>query len=134
MTLWIICQYLSSSYYCFIGKQVKVMANIREILARNLKENRRKCGVSQSKLAEMADLSTHYIAMIELSRKFPSSETLERMAAALGIETHELFAVSPSPESALERLHDAVLSDIGRVVAKSIKDAFAEESKAKGKT
>jgi transcriptional regulator with XRE-family HTH domain len=110
------------------------MASIREILAKNLKENRRRLGISQEKLAERADLSTQYVAMIELSRKFPSSETLERMAAALGIEAHELFAVPPAPEGALERLHQAVLTDIERVVGAAVEKAVADEyKKTKGK-
>jgi transcriptional regulator with XRE-family HTH domain len=105
------------------------MASIREVLAQNLKKNRRKCGMSQAKLAEMAELSTQYVAMIELSRKFPSSETLERLAAALNIETHELFAVSPTPEGTLERLHQAVLTDIKRVVGEAVERAIAEKRK-----
>jgi hypothetical protein len=54
------------------------MANIRNILANNLKENCRKCGVSQAKLAEKAGVSTQYIAMIEISRQFPTPEVLDR--------------------------------------------------------
>jgi transcriptional regulator with XRE-family HTH domain len=110
------------------------MTSIREILAKNLKENRRRLGISQEKLAEMADLSTQFVAMIELSRKFPSSETLERMAAALGIEPYELFAVPPAPEKALERLHQAVLTDIDRVVGEAVERALADQcGKAQGK-
>jgi transcriptional regulator with XRE-family HTH domain len=102
-----------------------MMMNIREILAKNLKENRRKRSLSQAKLAELADLSTQYVAMIELSRKFPTPETLERLAAAFGIETHELFAVSSTPEGALERLHKEVLTDIERVVGEAVERAIA---------
>jgi transcriptional regulator with XRE-family HTH domain len=92
------------------------MENIREILANNLKENRRRLGIPQPKLAEMADLSTHYVAMIESARKFPSPEVLGRLAAALGIAPHELFTVPPSPESALERLHRDIIKEIREVL------------------
>ena len=85
------------------------MEELRDILANNLRENRRRLGISQPKLAEMADLSTHYVAMIEVSRKFPTPEVLARLAKALGIAPHELFAVPVSPENALERLHQEVL-------------------------
>jgi hypothetical protein len=51
------------------------------------------------------------------------------MASALGIETHELFAVAPSPEEALERLHEAVLADIERVVGEAVERAVAEKCK-----
>jgi transcriptional regulator with XRE-family HTH domain len=99
------------------------MISIRETLARNLREYRRERGISQEKLAELADLSTQYVAMIELSRKFPGPESLEQLAAALGIEAHELFTVSPTPEGALERLHQAVLTDIERVVGEAVEKA-----------
>jgi transcriptional regulator with XRE-family HTH domain len=101
------------------------MISIRETLAKNLKEHRRKRGISQEKLAELADISTHFVAMIELSRKFPGPETLERLVAALDIETYELFTVTPTPEGALERLHHAVLTDIERVVGEAIEKALA---------
>jgi transcriptional regulator with XRE-family HTH domain len=123
-----ICQAPWDTYYCLIGKRSELIS-IREILAKNMRENRRKCGISQAKLAEMANLSTQFVAMIELCRKFPSSETLERMASALGIEPHELFAVSPTPERALERLHEAVLTDIERVVGEAVERAVTEKCK-----
>jgi len=59
------------------------MANIREILAQNLKENRRKLGITQPMLAERAGLSTHYLGMIEIGRNFPTADVLERLAEAL---------------------------------------------------
>ena len=96
------------------------MANLRDILAGNLKENRRKGGFSQAKLAEKAGISTQYIAMIELSRQFPTPEVLERIAAALDIEAYELFAVPPSPESIMERLHKDIIRDIREVIVEML--------------
>jgi transcriptional regulator with XRE-family HTH domain len=93
------------------------MENIREILANNLREHRRRLGLSQPKFAELANLSTHYVSMIESERKFPTPEVLGRLAAALGIEPHELFAAPPSPEWTLERLHEEVITDIRAVLA-----------------
>ena len=103
------------------------MEDLRDILANNLRENRRRLGISQPKLAEMADLSTHYVAMIEVSRKFPTPEVLARLAKALGIAPHELFAVPASPENALERLHQEVLNDIKQVVSEAVEKTVAEK-------
>jgi transcriptional regulator with XRE-family HTH domain len=105
--------------------QENKMTNLREILANNLKEYRRKSGVSQAKLAEKAGISTQYIAMIELSRQFPTPEMLDRIASALGIEAYQLFAVSPSPDAAMERLHDTLVNNLERVVAEAVKQALA---------
>jgi len=101
------------------------MANLRDILADNLRENRRKGGFSQAKLAEKAGISTQYIAMIELSRQFPTPEVLERIAAALGIEAHELFTVPPSPESSIERLHKDIIREIREVIVEVLEKALA---------
>ncbi|MDR0710550.1 MAG: helix-turn-helix domain-containing protein [Spirochaetaceae bacterium] len=105
------------------------MTKLREILAKNLKENRRKCGVSQVKLAERAGVSTQYIAMIELSRQFPSPEVLERIAAALEIEAYELFAVPASPENAMERLHRDIIKEIREVIVEILENALADKHK-----
>jgi transcriptional regulator with XRE-family HTH domain len=100
--------------------------NIRDILARNIKENRRKNGFSQEKLAEKAGISTPFVAMIEVSRKFPTPDVLDRIASAFNIKTWQLFAVPPSPEEAMERLHQSIVKDIDYVVASAVKKAIAE--------
>ena len=105
------------------------MTNIREVLANNLKANRRKCSISQSKLANKAGISTQYIAMIELCRQFPTPEVLERIAAALGIEAYELFAVPPSPESSMERLHRDIIKEIRQVIIEVLETALADKYK-----
>jgi transcriptional regulator with XRE-family HTH domain len=102
--------------------------NIRDILARNIKENRWKNGLSQEKLAEKAKISTPFVAMIEVSRKFPTPDVLDRIAGALNIKTWQLFAVPPSPEDAMERLHVSIVNNIDQVVANAVKKALAENS------
>jgi transcriptional regulator with XRE-family HTH domain len=94
--------------------------NIRDILAGNIKENRRKCGFSQEKLAEKAGISTPFVAMIEVSRKFPTPDVLDRIAGALNIKTYQLFAVPASPEEAMKRLHESIVKDIERVVVEAV--------------
>ncbi|MDR1785932.1 MAG: helix-turn-helix transcriptional regulator [Spirochaetaceae bacterium] len=101
------------------------MANLRDILANNLREYRRKNGLSQAKLAEKAKISTQYIAMIELSKQFPTPEVLDRIAAALNTESYKLFAVPPSPEDAMERLHNTLVGNLEQVVAKTIRETLA---------
>lgn len=102
--------------------------SLREILAKNLKESRRKCRLSQAKLAEKAGISTQYIAMIELSRQFPTPEVLERIAAALGIEAYELFSVEPSAESSMERLHKDIIKEVRKVMEEVLETALSSKS------
>ena len=111
------------------GIDRKEMTNLRDILAYNLKKYRKKCGFSQAKLAESANVTTQYIAMIEVSRKFPSLHMLERLAKALEIDTYELFSVNPSPEDAMVKLHDTLVSNIEHVITESIEKAVTVNCK-----
>jgi transcriptional regulator with XRE-family HTH domain len=95
-------------------------SNIRDILANNIKENRRKCGFSQEKLAEKAGISIPFVAMIEVSRKFPTPDVLDRIAGALNIKTYQLFSVPVSPAEAMERLHASIVKDINQVVTEAV--------------
>ncbi|MCL2267370.1 MAG: helix-turn-helix domain-containing protein [Treponema sp.] len=99
------------------------MVSIREILANNLKEYRRKCGISQDKLAELANISSQYLATIETCRKFPTPEVLDRLAEALNIETYELFYYASANQKELENLRQGIVDD----VLKALKQFFSEE-------
>jgi transcriptional regulator with XRE-family HTH domain len=105
------------------------MANIREVLAKNIKEYRRKYGFLHDKLAELAGISSQYLATVETCRKFPTPEVLDRLAKALCIETHELFALDPSPQNEMEKLRQDIIGEVVKV----IKQSFAEERKIKKK-
>jgi len=71
------------------------MTNIKELLGSNIKAYRRNLGISQAKLAEMVDMATNYLGLIEAGKKFPSADMIERIAVALRIDTPDLFTISP---------------------------------------
>ena len=98
------------------------MTNLRQVLAVNMREKRHALGFSQEKLAEKANTAAGYIAMIELEKKFPSVEMLERIAAALMVDTLELFSVKTLPEDSLKKLHKVVLLDIEKVIVKRLRE------------
>ena len=102
------------------------MTNIRKLLAVNIKQNRLRLGISQAKLAEKANASTQYIAMIELERKFPSPEMLERLAFALEIDTLELFTPPPFAVESLKEFQNAIIFDLEKVLTKSINKTVRE--------
>jgi transcriptional regulator with XRE-family HTH domain len=104
------------------------MANIKEIFAANLRENRRKRGLTQEKLAEKADMSLHYLAMLEVANNFPSGEMLEKLAKALDIQTFQLFTPTSTLEGALLHLEQTIVSSIEKVVIETIKQAIPNES------
>jgi transcriptional regulator with XRE-family HTH domain len=98
------------------------MTNIRDVLAKNMKAYRNALGLSQAKLAERVDTSTHYIGMIETKNNFPSPEMLERIAAALGIDTLDLFSTGTNLPEMIKTCRKSVLKDI-----KSLMERFIDE-------
>ena len=64
---------------------------LKMIFIRNLKEFRKKEGLSQMKLADFCNISYGYIGEIESGRKFPSTEMIEKIAHILRIEPYQLF-------------------------------------------
>ena len=64
---------------------------IRSILAKNLKEQRKKLGFSQEKFAEISGLSIQTINDIEGGRKWVSDKTMTKLSDALHIECYQLL-------------------------------------------
>ena len=101
------------------------MIDIKEIFAENLKKIRRKKGLTQENSAEKANMSLQYLALLEIARKFPSGEMLERLAIALDIETYELLAVASSANNELELLRNDIICEVKTLnesLAKNITD------------
>jgi transcriptional regulator with XRE-family HTH domain len=109
------------------------MINIRETLSKNLRDNRRKCGFTQAQLAEKADVSLHYLAMIELTRNMPKVDTIERLANALNVEIHELFIAPLSPAFETKKLRQEIITDLKEIVKEAVEEAFEQERKNKEK-
>jgi transcriptional regulator with XRE-family HTH domain len=69
-------------------------ARSKELLALNTKMLRKKCGFSQEKLAEAADLSAQSISDIEGCRTWVSDKTLEKLAQVFNVDIFQLFMPS----------------------------------------
>jgi transcriptional regulator with XRE-family HTH domain len=82
-----------------------------------MKERRRVLGLSQAKLAEKVVTSAHYIGQIEVANKFPTPEMLERIAAALEIDSPQLFSMTSFPAETVKRFQEDVLSDLEKAVS-----------------
>jgi len=64
---------------------------LKQIFVQNLKEFRKNEGLSQMKLAEYCDTATSYIGDIEIGRRFPSINMIEKIASVLRIEPYHFF-------------------------------------------
>ena len=73
---------------------------LRQLLSANIKERRKKLGISQEKLAEMSNLSTQMINCIEGRRAWVSDKTLIALTNALEIEVYQLF--TPGTENQIQ--------------------------------
>jgi transcriptional regulator with XRE-family HTH domain len=63
----------------------------QELFIINLKDLRKTSSLSQAGLAELCESTQAYIAEIEVGKKFPSPNMIERIASAFNIESYCLF-------------------------------------------
>lgn len=69
------------------------------LVARRLRQFRQQQGLSQEDLAAEAGLNRNYVGMIEREENSPTVDTLEKLAAVLGIKPHLLLNDEPEPPS-----------------------------------
>ncbi len=65
--------------------------NILSVFAKNLKERRKKLGYTQAQLASKIGVSTSFITEIELAKKAPSFQTLDKLAAEIKVPVWTFF-------------------------------------------
>jgi transcriptional regulator with XRE-family HTH domain len=74
------------------------MNDCRKLLAKNMKKYRQLLGISQMALAEKAGCSTTLIGNIEINKRLPSADNINRIARALDVNVADLFR-EDEPES-----------------------------------
>jgi len=106
------------NYMAMKGKKT----DLREILALNLKEQRKTLGLSQEKLAEIANISWQTVNSIECHRTWVSDKTLESLADALKIESFQLLL--PSENTLLKSINsDDAIKKLVKI-KRSFDDSF----------
>ena len=93
------------------------MTSLRDLLAKNIKKRRKFLGFSQAKLAEKAGTSTNYIAQIEQQNRYPAPEMLEKIAAALEIDSPQLYSQDVNYDEVIKQFKESFLADIGDAVS-----------------
>jgi len=96
---------------------------LKQIFVRNLREFRKKEGLTQMKLAEYCNTATSYIGDIEIGRRFPSMEMIEKMANILKIEPYHFFKESKdnSAHSETESLFPRLPNSMKKQITTQIK-------------
>jgi transcriptional regulator with XRE-family HTH domain len=72
---------------------------LQQIFMANMKNRRKQLGLTQEKLAEMCNTDACYIRQIEIGKRFPSLEYIERISKGLNIEPYLLFYNETSQET-----------------------------------
>ena len=85
----------------------------------NIKRIRKEKGITQEQLAEACNTATSYIGLMEIYRNVPKLSTIERIAAALGVEPQVLLQ-KPNMDTEAEKKIDVIRSNVMRAVEKEL--------------
>jgi transcriptional regulator with XRE-family HTH domain len=92
------------------------MTSLRTLLSFNIKQRRHILGISQVNLAEKAGTSTQYIGQIEQNKKFPTPEMLERIAAALEVDSPQLFSMEAYSQTAINQFKENLKINLEKAI------------------
>jgi transcriptional regulator with XRE-family HTH domain len=67
------------------------LSDVQVLFGKRLREIRERVGVSQEKLAELAELHRTYVSSVERGKRNISLVNIERLAHALGVSLAELM-------------------------------------------
>jgi transcriptional regulator with XRE-family HTH domain len=98
--------------------------DLKRVLASNLKEQRKLLGLSQEKLAEIANISWQTVNSIECHRTWVSDKTLESLADALKIESFQLLLPSKNTVPKFINSNEAIKKLVK--IKRSFDDSFNE--------
>jgi transcriptional regulator with XRE-family HTH domain len=105
---------------------------LKQVFIQNMKEFRKKEGISQMKLAEYLNASPTYIGEIEVGKKFPSMDMIEKIAGILKIKPYLFFIDRTEPnadiktENAYPNLPRSMQNEIRRQLDFSIDELIRE--------
>jgi len=95
------------------------METTKELLGARIKELRKAKRLSQDQLSEKINIDPKHLSRIEVGKSYPSLDTLEKIAQALGVEMKDLF----------EFMHHAKSKKPLDDITKLIKEADEEKLK-----
>jgi transcriptional regulator with XRE-family HTH domain len=110
---------------------MKRKTSIPQIIAANIKARRADLGLTQFQLAEKLSISTTYLAELEIAKKSPSIEVVQKLADALGLRPFELFlepGVDDNPDASREILR-SFTKEATLALNKAIKDTLQDLAK-----
>jgi len=109
---------------------------LREILSSNIKRERKKLGLTQEKLAEVAGLSAQTINDIEGCRMWVSDKTITKLARILHVEVYQLLipAIPNESQKIGATCHNDLLFNLEDRIIRNIRYQFREAIEHTGNT
>ena len=92
-------------------------------LGENIRNARRRKGLTQEQLAELCDKKPSYITSVETSGRTPKISTLKQISEALGVDYRTLLEVPKGFDHLSEELspHQMALNEINMTLHKCFK-------------
>lgn len=98
--------------------------SLQENFINNLRQIRKNKKITQEKLAELCQTETSYIGQIEIGKRFPSINLIEKIAVALNVPAYVLFKENKSNvltqeeiENLGEKTSDFVIKELEKLLA-----------------
>ena len=106
---------------CIVLSRLIETSDLKKGFGAELRRRRIASGISQERLAELADLHRTYISAVESGRRNLTLESIQRLASALGASVGSFFcSVEAGTESAAQGdeglLRERALSQAGRIL------------------
>ena len=105
--------------------------NITDVFGHKIKKLRETNKLTQSELAEAADLSLNFLARIERGEAVPSIITLDKLAKAFGLKLHELLnfeepvsTKQPNPVKLIKLYNNELLKQLSTYKSHHVKKAL----------
>jgi transcriptional regulator with XRE-family HTH domain len=100
------------------------MTDCRQLLAQNMKKYRQTLKLSQFALAEKVGCSPTLIGNIEINRRFPSAENINRIALALEVNVADLFSESEPQSLKIMASKQDLKAKLEHIMGKAIDEHF----------
>jgi transcriptional regulator with XRE-family HTH domain len=102
------------------------MDDCRKLLAKNMKKYRQILGISQMSLAEKVGCSTTLIGNIEINKRFPSADNINRIAKALDVKVADLFAEVEPESMKVMASQKELKTKLEKLMGKAIDELFRQ--------
>lgn len=100
--------------------------SLQENFINNLRRIRKDKKITQEKLAELCQTETSYIGQIEIGKRFPSINLIEKIAVALDVPAYVLFKENKSNLLTQEEI-EMLGEKTSEFVIKELEKIFSEK-------